>query len=356
VLLKMSTRLGPVLAGVLLASLQLLAQAPHAYELSGDFWGTHDPSAIKQGDTWFVFATGKAPGGGQFSIRCSTDLEHWRLCGQVFDSIPDWIHKESPGTKDLWAPDISFSNGEYRLYYAYSLFGKNTSGIALATNGTLDPMDSAYKWIDKGLVLRSTAHDDYNAIDPNFIVDAQGRSWLAFGSFWSGIKLRRLNRNGNVSAEDPKIYSLAAREKPANAEPAKPGLPPDWEAIEAPFIVHHGGYYYLFASWDLCCRGTKSSYRTVVGRSKEITGPFLDRSGRPMIEGGGTEILRANDAWLGPGGESVVLGAPDDLLFFHAYDAKTGKPALQISTIDWPAGWPQVSLQANHVPAPEAGH
>lgn len=338
----------------------LLAQAPHAYTLSGDFWETHDPSIIKQGDTWYVFATGKAPGGGQLAIRCSNDLEHWRLSGHVFDRIPDWIHVQSPGTVDLWAPDISFFKGVYRLYYAYSLFGRNTSGIALAANQTLDSKSPEYKWIDHGLVLRSTANDNFNAIDPNFIIDVRGRSWLAFGSFWGGIKLRRLDDDGKPSSADTKVYSLATREKPANPPPPKPGLPPDWQAVEAPFIVRHDGFYYLFVSWDLCCRGTKSNYRTMVGRAAEITGPYLDESGKAMIDGGGTQILAANQTWLGPGGESVLLGRPNDhpgndlpgndLLVFHAYDAKTGKPALQISTIDWSTGWPRVALGLNHAP------
>src|SRR5271165_2072646 len=108
-----------------------VAQQPEAFTLSGDFQGTHDPSIMKEGNTWYVFATGKAHEVGQFQIRCSTDLHAWKLCGHVFDKIPDWILQDSPGTEDLWAPDISYENGEYRLYYAYSLFGKNTSGIAL---------------------------------------------------------------------------------------------------------------------------------------------------------------------------------------------------------------------------------
>ncbi len=100
-----------------------------------------------------------------------------------------------------WAPEISHYKGAYRLYYAYSLFGKNTSGIALATNKTLDRKSPAYKWVDRGLVLRSTVADDYNAIDPNFVVDRQGRSWLDFGSFWGGIKMRRLNADGKPSPD-----------------------------------------------------------------------------------------------------------------------------------------------------------
>jgi arabinan endo-1,5-alpha-L-arabinosidase len=328
-------------------ALHAAAQQPQALTLSGDYWGTHDPSIMKEGNTWYVFATGKAAGGGQFQIRCSTDLHQWKLCGQVFDKIPDWIHKDSPGTEELWAPDISFHKGVYQLYYAYSLFGKNTSGIALATNKTLDPGSPDYKWIDHGLVLRSVAADDFNAIDPNFIVDAKGNSWLAFGSFWSGIKMRRLdNATGKLSSQDTKLYSLATRARPDNAPPAPPNLPPDWEAVEAPFVVHHGSYYYLFVSWDLCCRGTKSTYRTTVGRSKEVTGPYVDKNGVRMMQGGGTQLLTPNQRWLGPGGESVWMRKDGrDLIVFHAYDAKTGKPALQISTIAWQDGWPEAALQ-----------
>jgi arabinan endo-1,5-alpha-L-arabinosidase len=325
----------------------LHAQLPQPENLTGDYWGTHDPSAIKAGDTWYVFATGRARDGGQFQIRCSTDLHAWQLCGHVFETIPDWIQKESPGTRDLWAPDISYENGEYRLYYAYSLFGKNTSGIALATNKTLDRNSRDYKWVDRGLVLRSVATDDFNAIDPNFVTDAKRHAWLAFGSFWNGIKLRRLDdRTGLASRRDTKTYPLAARVRPDNAEPAPPGLPANWQAIEAPFIVHHDHYYYLFVSWDLCCRGLKSTYRTMVGRSKQVTGPYVDDRGVPMNEGGGMQLLSGNARWLGPGGESVLVGLPPpDLLVFHAYDAQTGKPALQISTIVWTDGWPHAALQ-----------
>lgn len=342
-----------VAAFALSFSTRTSAQTPHAYQLTGDFWGTHDPSVIKQGSTWYVFATGKAPGGGQFAIRCSTDLTHWRLCGQVFDAIPDWIQKDSPKTVDLWAPDISYDHAEYRLYYAYSLFGKNTSGIALALNKTLNRSSPDYKWIDKGLVLRSIETDDYNAIDPNFVIDGQGRSWLAFGSFWSGIKLRQLNGEGKLSTENTKLYSLAGRKEPADAAAAKPGLPPDWEAIEAPFIFRHGDWFYLFVSWDLCCRGTKSTYRIMAGRSKEITGPYVDESGVAMVDGGGTQILAANRGWLGPGGESLLAGTPDDLIVFHAYNVQTGKPALQVSTIDWSTGWPQIALPVGNTEAPK---
>ncbi len=334
------------LAGPLSSQSTPPAGRSQAFALTGDFWGTHDPSIAKDGNTYYVFATGKTPNGGQMAIRCSSDLKSWKLCGQVFDRIPDWIHKDSPGTEELWAPDISYYHGKYQLYYAYSLFGKNTSGIALATNKTLDPKSPDYHWEDQGLVLRSTEKDNYNAIDPNFIVDAHGGTWLAFGSFWGGIELTRLDpETGKPSTGQKHLDLIASRKKPADAAPAKPGLPPDWEAVEAPFVVHHGPYYYLFVSWDLCCRGTKSTYHTVVGRAKAVTGPYLDRNGVAMANGGGTTVLSGDARWLGPGGESALMQPGGDLLVFHAYDAKTGKPALQISTIDWSSGWPEIALQ-----------
>jgi len=340
----MRTRLIPAAMAVALVPV-IWSQAPQALQLTGDYSRTHDPSIAKERGSYYVFATGRAPGGGQLAIRCSTDLKDWKLCGQVFDEVPAWIRADSPNSKDLWAPDISFFNGKYHLYYAYSTFGSNMSGIALATNETLDPKSPSYHWKDEGLVLKSAASDDYNAIDPNVVLDKKGQPWLSFGSFWSGIKMRRIDAaSGRLSAADATLYSLASRVKPADADPPKPGLPANWQAIEAPFIVRHGGFYYLFVSFDLCCRGTRSTYRTMVGRSEKVTGPYVDEEGHPMLQGGGTQLLTANQRWLGPGGESVLQRREGDLLVFHAYDAVTGKPALQISTITWTSGWPHAAL------------
>ncbi|MFP5209508.1 MAG: arabinan endo-1,5-alpha-L-arabinosidase [Acidobacteriota bacterium] len=323
----------------------LWSKEPHALVLSGDDSFTHDPSIAHEGNTYYVFATTANANKGQLPIRCSHDLHAWQMCGYVFDRIPAWIHEASPATKGLWAPDISYFHGEYHLYYAYSHFGLNTSGIALATNQTLDPHSSKYHWQDRGLVLKSTRADDFNAIDPNIVLDERGQPWLSFGSFWSGIKMRRIDpATGKPSAADPRLYSLAARVMPADRKPPRPGLPAAWQAIEAPFVVHHRGYYYLFVSFDMCCRGVNSTYRIMVGRARNVTGPYVDAAGKPMLAGGGTQLLAGNSRWRGPGGESILQGPKGDIIAFHAYDAITGRPALQISTLTWQHGWPHAAL------------
>jgi arabinan endo-1,5-alpha-L-arabinosidase len=342
-----------ILAILLVQSFSAGAESPsepRAFLLEGDVVGTHDPSIIKEADTWYLFATTTPDSKttDQFPVRCSRDLVHWRACGYVFSEIPAWIKKESPKTKELWAPDISYFDGKFHLYYAFSSFGVNTSGIALLTNKTLNAQSPDYRWVDEGLVLQSRAEDDFNAIDPNLILDEKGQAWLSFGSFWSGIKMRKLDRKtGKLSSEDTKVYSLASRHKPEHFDPPKPGLPADYQAIEAPFIVHHGDYHYLFVSYDLCCRGTKSSYRTMVGRSREVTGPYLDAEGKKMSEGAATPLLGANQKWLGPGGESILLQKDGDIIVYHAYDAKTGIPSLQISTLTWTGGWPHAALDGD---------
>ena len=125
----------------------LSCPAQQVISAHGDSEFVHDPSLIKEGETWYLFSTTTGrKADGEIPVRCSQDLHEWKRCGNVFDHIPNWIEQESPGTKNLWAPDISFFAGEYHLYYAYSLFGKNTSGIALATNKTLDPHDAKFQW------------------------------------------------------------------------------------------------------------------------------------------------------------------------------------------------------------------
>jgi arabinan endo-1,5-alpha-L-arabinosidase len=363
-----------VFASASLALQGALAQekgsAPQALTLSGEYAGTHDPSIAVDHGKYYVFATGAVrpprvesappappvPGAArpstaqlpQLAIRCSPDLKVWKRCGAIFPSIPTWIQQMSPETQELWAPDVSYFDGLYHLYYAFSAFGKNTSGIALATNETLDPSSPKYKWVDRGLVLRSLATDDFNAIDPNLILDSKGEAYLSFGSFWTGIKMRHLDRHtGLLSKTDEKLYSLASRRPGSLAQPRNPNLPPDTEAIEAPFVFQHGGYYYLFVSWDLCCRGLKSTYRTMVGRSTSVTGPYVDRDGKPMLEGGGSPLLQANGQWLGPGGESLLHLDHEDLIVFHAYSAVDGHPALHISTLGWKDGWPEAALEGD---------
>jgi len=325
---------------------------PEVIPVSGDTEFVHDPSLIKEGKNWYLFSTGAGPSQqGEIPVRCSKDLYVWTKCASVLEHIPAWIVKESPLTRNLWAPDVSFFGGEYHLYYAFSVFGKNTSGIAMLTNRTLDRRSRHFSWKDCGLVLKSEEGDNFNAIDPNVVLDEKGHAWLAFGSFWDGIKMRRLDEEtGKLSTSDTKLYALARRKRPDNTPPNPAGLPGNWQAIEAPFIVHHGPYYYLFVSFDLCCRGTKSTYKIMVGRSREVTGPYTDEHGMPMLEGGGTPVLAGNDRWLGPGGQSIRLGTKhnDDLMVFHAYDSKTGNPYLQISSIDWTDGWPHVALQGSH--------
>jgi arabinan endo-1,5-alpha-L-arabinosidase len=333
-----------------LAPAQQAPSSPKVVETHGDVQFVHDPAMIRAGATWYLFSTGNGPERkGEIPIRCSEDLHLWKRCGQVFPQIPEWIQKESPQTKELWAPDISFFNGEYHLYYAFSVFGKNTSGIALLTNKTLDPSQSDFHWADRGLVLRSRIEDDFNAIDPNLILDDNAQPWLAFGSFWDGIKMRRIDaKTGLLSSEDTKLYSLARRKRPQNPPPNPPGLPGNWQAIEAPFIVHHGDYYYLFVSYDLCCRGTKSNYKTMVGRARAVTGPYVDAEGTPMLDGGGTALLLGNSRWFGPGGESVLQQKDEDIIVFHAYEGTTGHAYLQISTIAWIDGWPKVALEGGN--------
>ncbi len=291
----------------------------------------HDPSLIEEDGKLYVFSTGYEPvNDGTIMIRRSNgQIGMWELVGTVFDRIPDWVRAEVGDIPNLWAPDISFWDGRYHLYYAGSTFGTNHSVIGLATNVTLDPSSPDYEWVDEGLVFKSTPGDNYNAIDPELVVDADGNHWLAFGSFWDGIKMIRIDpATGKQSARDKQLYSLASR-----------GGGP----IEAPAITYHDGYYYLFVSFDFCCRGVDSTYKIMVGRSQQITGPYLDKEGVPMLQGGGSLLLDSYGRFIGPGGEDVYATGKEYLLVHHYYDAKeNGAPKLQIRKLEWDGhGWPR---------------
>ncbi len=284
----------------------------------------HDPSIVKAHGAYYVFSTG--PG---IRVRRSKDLETWEDLGSVFKAVPRWAQEVVPDQPDLWAPDVAFFEGRYHLYYAISRFGTNQSAIGLATSRSLDPRRSDYGWVDRGIVIRSRpGADAWNAIDAHVAFDSEERPWLFWGSFHSGIKAAQLDPKTGKLARDAKFLPIASRPHPG--------------AVEAPYIVRRGEYFYLFLSFDYCCRGADSDYRMVVGRADRLEGPYVDRQGRALLDGGGTPVLSGYGRWKGPGHNSVLLREEGDLLVHHAYDAQDGgKPRLRLSPLLWMEdGWP----------------
>ena len=291
---------------------------------------------IRQGSAYY-YISGDVPflpPGNYLPISCSQDKTYWKPCGHVFDAIPGWVRTLIPEARGLWAPDISYFYGMYHVYYAASSLGSQHSAIGLVTNSTLDPADPRYKWIDRGPVLRSEKGDNFNAIDPNILVDLDGKVWLTYGSYWSGIKQREIDASTGMPATmNSTTYRLAAR----------PRVPD--HSLEGASLVHRGGYYYLFASIGLCCEMPieRDTYQQIVGRSRSPHGPFIDQAGVSMRRGGGNILLQTTDQWLAPGGGSVYIDpdSGESLIAFHALKkSENGTLYLWIKTIDWVQNWP----------------
>jgi arabinan endo-1,5-alpha-L-arabinosidase len=305
------------------------------YDLTGAITPVHDPSVIRQDNTYYVFGTDVGTPGGSLPILCSADRVAWTACGYVFSQIPQWVTLQVPGVTGLWAPDISYFNGLYHVYYAGSTFGSNLSVIGFATNTTLDQTDPNYLWVDQGEVLASVSTDDFNAIDPNILSDTDGSVWLTYGSFWSGIKQQQIDpTTGFLLGSNPTVYSLASR----------PNVQDD--PIEASSLVHKGSYYYLFVSFDFCCNSNpyQDTYRIMVGRGTSPNGPFTDMNGTDMMQGGGTQLLSGNGTtWSGPGGQTAYLDSQNgDIIVFHAIQLPSGAPYLFVNSLTWPNDWPQI--------------
>lgn len=294
---------------------------------------TRDPSSIvKCKDEYWVFYTGR----GVPSYH-SKDLVKWERGPAVFETAPEWIAKEVPANRGMsyWAPDIIKVGDRYLLYYSVSSMGKMTSAIGLATNPTLDPNDPAYHWTDQGVVVQThegQAGDAYNAIDPAIFQDTDGSLWMVFGSYWTGIKLIQLDpKTGKRIAPDSKIYSLAYN-----------------ESIEASYLCRHDDYYYLFVNWGSCCQGTNSTYNIRIGRSKAVTGPYLDRSGANLAHSGGSVFIAAtNSPLFGPGHAGTLKAQGKDWFTsdFEGDVRMDGKATLAIMPLHWKAdGWPEVTV------------
>ena len=285
----------------------------------------HDPSTIVQEDgVWWVFATGR-----QILTASSPDLKTWTRQKSALAEPPAWALEVAPGNQrhHYWAPDVIRVGNLYHLYYSVSEFGKNTSAIALATSPALDPGNPRHGWTDRGIVIRSGPDQNYNAIDPAVLLD-KGRLWMAFGSFWGGIFLVEL---------DP-VTGL-------RLDPDADPLPLAWgHEIEAPALYRHDGYYYLFVNAGLCCRGVDSTYRVRVGRSRSVTGPYLDDQGTDLRKEGGREFLGTEGAFIGPGHVGILHDGDQEWVSVHFYDGTNdGAPTLALRRLGWTAdGWPVI--------------
>lgn len=286
------------------------------WNLSGDL-GTHDPSLAYENGTWWEFATSDTG----IAVKYSRDALNWVNGVSIFSRGLSWWRQYVPNNDGLnvWAPDVKFYNGKPWMYYTISTFGSNTSAIGLATATSIAKGD----WQDKGMVIHTTAgRDRYNALDPDLVIAKDGSPWLVFGSWFSGIKLTQLNPE--TMKPMGAIYNLAARSG----------------GIEAPNIIYRKGYYYLFVSVGVCCKGVNSTYQIAYGRSKNITGPYVTKSGRKMLDGHAEIFDSGNNRWVGPGGQDILN---TDVIIRHAYDAKDkGIAKMLISRLNWDSqGWPK---------------
>ncbi len=329
-----------------LSAFSLMAFAQH-HEFNASYPDVHDP-VLAQGEDgrYYIFSTGMGVG-----VMSSADLKTWRQEPGVFfakfpghevnplpaqhPDIPKWATDSVAKFRGhMWAPDVCKKNGRWYMYYSCSSFGVNGSAIGVATTKTLDPTSKDYGWTDLGPVVVSHRNvDNWNAIDPNYI-----DGHLFWGSFWDGIQIAPVAKDMTTLKSAPVTIArrLAPGEKATvtsddddmkgeNGE--KIVVEAGENAIEAPFCIKHDGWYYLFVSWDYCCRGERSTYKTVYGRSRNVTGPYLDMNGKDMRMGGGTLLVGPDSRFYGVGHNSAYeVKMPDGkkqwYFLSHAYDTE----------------------------------
>ncbi|MGI4886681.1 MAG: family 43 glycosylhydrolase [Janthinobacterium lividum] len=305
-------------AGRLLLALAIFS-GPQAFALQG-LPGAHDPSTIvKRNGVYHVWATGD-----QVYHLTSTDLVNWTPAATVFaaGTWPGWINTYVAGFKgNFWAPECVFMNGKYYLYYSCSL-GQRPCAIGVATSTDLTT------WTDQGMVVYSDNATPYGCIDPAVFTDAQGKAWMAFGSHLSGNWLVQLDP-ATGKRLDANIKNIA-------------GASPYCEN-EASYVMQHGGYYYLFYNKGICCAGVTSTYYVQMGRSLAPGGPYLDKNGVDLLQGGGSDFLVGQSNYVGPGQVGLFIENGVNYLTYHYYNARAnGAPTLGIGSLGWDAatGWP----------------
>ena len=332
---------------------------PAPRTVSGDGIFVHDPYMLRDAaGTYWLYGTHQ-------TLASSTDGKTFKLytgctsaqmgsyapnCPPIGPDFASWAGLQTPkswnngANTDIWAPSLMVVNGTYYQYYSIPYLP--TSG-AEAVIGVATSSSPQGPWTDKGFVTKSwnstttappagfKATTD-NAIDPAPFLDASGNWWMVWGSWTDGTHLMQLDpATGLQSTTNTTVTTVAKRGSPSAGE-------------EGPFIYYYNGYYYYFAPINVCCSGTTSTYRTIVGRSANVTGPYVDRGGVKLTDGGGTILLSTHGNIIGPGGGSVFTDTGNNntpTFVYHYYDGgANGRPTLGISTLAFTAdGWPYVA-------------
>lgn len=290
----------------------------------------HDPNIIYYDDHYYMFK-----GGIKIPIFKASQLSGpWEKIGTVLDG--DSVVRKQNRSRP-WAPTVTQWKGRFYCFYSISKNGRRNSAIGLASSDSIEPGS----WTDHGALFntgKGRLSDVYpysvtNAIDPAFFVDpASGKPYLQYGSYWKGIF--QIPLTDGLSIANPKkpnadhlAYVPSKRLKP----------------IEGSFLSYKGPYYYTWFSHGQCChfpiegfprKGDEYSIR--VGRSTSVHGPFVDRDGKKLLEGGGSIVYGSNHREVyAPGGLGVLSGSDgsSDILYYHYCTSYT---LLLLSTTDMP--------------------
>jgi arabinan endo-1,5-alpha-L-arabinosidase len=302
------------------AAFALLALPSLALALDGQP-GIHDPSTVTlSAGKYYTWGTGGSP-------LVSDDGWTWRA-----------------GVRPLHtgaAPDVIHIGDRYYMYSTQGRPGSaSSSDIVMAWTKTLDPNSPDYKWNEGGTVASSDGVEDCNAIDPGLLLDpTTGRLWLVYGSYIGYIRLVELDpktgkRFGPRTIKDPKTGKVTTN----------PDKPIDLAInCEASDLIYHDGWYYLIATHGSCCRGADSGYNMRMGRSRKVTGPYIDNMGVDMIKGGGKQFLGSGGRFVGPGHFGMMNLGEGVFKFTLHWEAdldRGGASVLDIRPLLFKDGWP----------------
>lgn len=310
-----------LLAHVTLVCLAAAAAMP-ALALDGEIL-IHDPSTvIRDGGRYYTYGTGNG-----IPILTSDDGWTWRRAGSLMSAVPGG--KAGPevlakGGNNTWAPDVIQLGDRFFVYYSAPAT-QPKSAIGLLVGRTLDPASPDYRWEDAGPVVWSDGIEDSNAIDPGVLLGPDGKLWLTYGSYFGYIRLVELDRNtGKRRYPDRAPVDIAINS-------------------EASILIYRDGWYYLLVTHGSCCQGANSTYNIRMGRSRKVTGPYLDNMGVDMIEGGGKLFAASRGRHVGPGHFGLLdLGQGVEKFSLH-YEAdldRGGVSVLDIRPLLWRDGWP----------------